>query len=132
MINWKDVIGYEGIYQVSEMGQVKRILRSKGAKGGILKPIYQHGYPTVGLRKDGKTTRHYVHRLVAFAFLGKPPCEGAEVNHKDGNRADSSLYNLEWCDRSYNARDAKRREWQGVKPGKPGDGIKMFDKHGRA
>jgi hypothetical protein len=126
---WRDVVGYEGIYQVSSLGRIKRILVSSGTPGGLLTPKYQNGYPCVHLCGNGNGRGlYYVHRLVARAFLGEAPRGKPEVNHIDGNRADSSLHNLEWCDRSYNVRDARKREWLSLEPGKRGEGIKIFDK----
>jgi hypothetical protein len=126
---WRDIMGYEGLYQVSNLARVKRITASFGTPGGILTPHFVNGYPYITLSKGGKIKGYSIHRLVARAFLGEPPEGKPEVNHIDGNRADSRLQNLEWCDHSYNIRDAHRREQLGLRPGNRGDGIKIFDRY---
>lgn len=99
MENWKDIKGYEGLYQVSDQGNVK------GPKGYILKPqARRHGYLAVYLYKDGCPRGHEsIHRLVAEAFLPKP--EGAtEVNHIDEDKQNNRVSNLEWVTHSENMR----------------------------
>jgi len=107
---WKDVIGYEGIYQVSNKGQVKRVAGGKGAVlDRILKPTPNGtGYLGVGLCRDGKRKQMLVHRLVAEAFFGPPPSPDHEVNHKSGNKTDNRVENLEWVTHSENGRYAFR------------------------
>ena len=91
---WRDIRGYEGLYQVSNLGRVKSIPREK-TKGGILKPLKDTtGYLSVNLYKNGKIKRCKIHRLVANNFL--------EVNHKDGNKLNNNLSNLEYVTRSQN------------------------------
>lgn len=96
---WKDIEGYEGLYQVSNYGQVRSLHHEKPI---ILK---QHtnikGYKKVGLSKDGKSKTVSVHRLVAKAFLPNPT-DLPMVNHKDENPSNNIVDNLEWCDGSYN------------------------------
>ena len=106
---WKDIEGYEGFYQVSNMGQVRSIKQNVGEKhfwGVILKKsLAGRGYEFVGL--SGKA--HYVHRLVAKAFLENPknyPC----INHKDENKLNNNVENLEWCTYQYNNRYGTARE----------------------
>ena len=90
---WKDIKGFEGLYQISDKGEVKSLIRNK-----ILKLTQdKDGYLTVGLK--GKKFK--VHRLVAEAFIDNPnnyPC----VNHKDENKKNNSVDNLEWCSIKYN------------------------------
>ena len=93
--NWKDVVGYEGLYQVSDIGNVRRNMVN--LKAGIGK----NGYPLVVLSKNGKTKSHYVHRLVAEAFIPNPH-EFKCINHKDESRDNNRVSNLEWCDYRYN------------------------------
>lgn len=95
---WKDIKGYEGIYQVSDDGMVRRIL-----KDGKTKPIKNRDgkYYTVCLSSRCEKKSFNVHRLVAEAFLERP--EGSnEVNHKDGNKHNNRLENLEWVSQKEN------------------------------
>lgn len=109
---WRPVAGYEGIYEISNLGRVKSLSRDsvdslgrhRCLKEHIMKLQIQHqtGYPYVGLAKDGKSKQGTIHRMIAEAFLPNPnnlPC----VNHKDEDRENSILSNLEWCSYSYNA-----------------------------
>ena len=98
---WKDVAGYEGLYQVSDRGNV-RSRRRHGSRGGILKPgTNGKGYLWVMLSLNGKTNVLYVHRLVAEAFIPNPS-NFPVINHKDENPANNSVDNLEWCTQKYN------------------------------
>lgn len=94
---WKDIVGYEGLYQVSNYGRVyshltERILRHHNC----LK-----GYARLILRKNGSNYGHTVHRLVALAFIDNPN-NFPEVNHKDENPRNNVVDNLEWCTHQYN------------------------------
>lgn len=94
---WKDVKGYEGLYQVSNLGRVKNKIRNK-----CLKPNKTTwGYYGVALYKNGISKRFQVHRLVAIAFIDNL-MDKKEVNHKDGNKLNNCVENLEWCTRSEN------------------------------
>lgn len=96
---WKDILGCEGLYQVSNFGRVKSF---KFGKERILKPgTNKYGYLIVILCKNGKVKHFYVHRLVAEAFIPNPhnyPC----VNHKDECKTNNNVNNLEWCTYTYN------------------------------
>lgn len=101
---WRDVIGYEGYYQVSNVGQVRRSKQSSGAKAGhILSQTVnrQTGYLMVGMSKNGRMRGHYVHVLVAEAFIYPRPI-GMQVNHKDGNKTNNVINNLEYLTPSEN------------------------------
>lgn len=110
MIKWKDIKGYENIYQVSNTGEVKSLDRfvycksgyKRFIKGKILKIFKQNsGYYFVGLTKNNKTKQFLIHRLVAMTFIEN--CfKYPEINHKDGNKSNNNILNLEWCSRSYN------------------------------
>ena len=91
---WRDVPGYEGLYEVSNFGRVRR-------NGKILKPSKdKDGYLQVSLSKNGiKTTT--IHRLVARAFIPNPQ-NLPQVNHKDEDKTNNTVDNLEWCTREYN------------------------------
>lgn len=98
MENWRDVPGYEGLYQVSDKGNVKaceKVDRRGGhRKEKLLKP-YKHnkGYLGLNLRKSGQIIKHYVHRLVWETFNGSIP-EGMQVNHINEDKTDNRLENL--------------------------------------
>ena len=111
---WKDIPNYEGIYQASSCGQIRTVdgkttfTKRHGVrhwKSRILKgrgDNYQTGR-RVNLWKDGKPKDFLVARLVALTFLGEPP-KGYTVNHKDGNRFNNSIDNLEWLSLADNIR----------------------------
>ena len=97
---WKTVRGYEGLYCVSNTGRVVALPKnSRGERE--LKPCNIRGYRNVKLVKNGIYKNHYVHRLVAEAFIENPN-QLPEVNHKDENKTNNCVENLEWCDRKYN------------------------------
>lgn len=95
--DWKDIPGYEGLYVVSNNGRVMNV-RSGRVLRGIVSNL---GYIKVGLSKSGKVKMVSVHRLVADAFI-KNPDNLREVNHKDEDKTNNIVDNLEWCDRKYN------------------------------
>lgn len=113
---WLSVVGYEGIYEISNFANVRGVDRisphPKGAlsiKGKILKvQLTAEDYYRVGLCKNGTVKPFLVHRLVAQAFLLNGG-EFKEVNHIDGNRRNGSVSNLEWCDRNINMKNAVDR-----------------------
>jgi hypothetical protein len=88
----KDVLGYEGLYTIDDKGQVY-----SNYKGGrtLKKVLDPDGYETVCLHKDGKQRNQRVHRLVAKAFIGDND-SSMSVNHKDGNKLNNAVDNLEW------------------------------------
>lgn len=96
---FKDIKDYEGIYQVSNLGRIKSLQNYR--KNNILKPKMKKGYYQVGLRKNNKRKWYSVHRLVAQTFL---PNENnlPQVNHRDENKLNNNVSNLEWCNASYN------------------------------
>lgn len=101
---WRDIEGYEGLYQVSNLGKV-RSLRYKNrdeVRELFLKP-HNRGYLQVELYKDGKGKTFTVHRLVAKAFV-EGYAENKVVNHIDENKQNNVSTNLEWCTMLYNAR----------------------------
>lgn len=98
---WKDVTGYEGLYQVSNLGRVKAMPK-RGHKEKIMKPsLKKDGYNRILLSKKGKYKTLYVHRLVAEAFLSHTESK-CEVNHINGIKTDNYVYNLEWVTKSQN------------------------------
>lgn len=96
---WKPVIGFDGLYEVSNLGRVKSI---KFNKEKILKPQDNgRGYLTVHIRNFEYDKKHYIHRIVAETFLEKKDGKN-EVNHIDCNKNNNCLNNLEWCTKEYN------------------------------
>lgn len=115
MKRWNDVKGYEGLYQVSNFGNVKSLKRiqqyryaDKGVRERIVNekllrpaPTGKKHYLSVSLYKDGKSCTKAVHRLVAEAFIPNP-LGLMQVNHKDEDKSNNSANNLEWCTCKYN------------------------------
>lgn len=115
---WKDIEGYEGMYQVSNLGNVKGLDRYvKQLHGGVQfkkgQPLKQKlnnsGYKIIILTKHHKQKTFTIHRLVAQAFVPNPGNK-PEVNHIDCNKINNRADNLEWCDRKYNLSYAERKE----------------------
>lgn len=99
---WKDIKGYEGLYQVSNKGRVKSLKYNKTKKEKVLKSSTNNaGYLSVELWKYGERKKCYIHRLVATAFIDNQE-NNLEINHKDENPENNSIENLEWCNRKYN------------------------------
>lgn len=106
---WKDITGYEGLYQISNLGRVKSFWNTKEKILMNLKDNF--GYLKVCLCKDGKKKQFKVHKLVAEAYI--PNIENKkEVNHINGNKADNRAENLEWCTRSENMKHAYKNGLQ--------------------
>lgn len=105
---WRDVVGYEDIYHVSNEGRVRRVLQSRGTRPDLLKPSVnpKNGYHSVMLWSQNKGKRITVHRLVALAFLGEQP--GLEVCHNNDDRDNNSVSNLRWDTHSQNHLDIAR------------------------
>lgn len=106
---WKDIVGFEGLYQVSREGKIRSLDRRvqcvdsvRCYKGRLMKQHKKkNGYLQVCLRRQKIGKQYLVHRLVATAFLPNP--DGLPVvNHKDENKENNSVENLEWCTQSYN------------------------------
>lgn len=106
---WKDVKDYEGRYQVSNQGRVKRLYHRSGKERVISPEKVMGGYLRVNLYKNGKAKHISVHRLVAQTFI--PNTENwPEVNHKDEVKTNNSVANLEWCSKAYNCQYGTRTE----------------------
>ena len=117
---WKDIKGYEGLYQVSNEGRVKALSRVVKSRWGTPKPLKEKeireivdslGYSRLSLSKDGNVKTHKIHRLVAEAFLVG---EG-QINHIDGNKQNNHVSNLEFCTQRENNIHAQET---GLKPSK--------------
>jgi len=108
---WKDIEGYEGIYQVSNCGRIKGLQRFASRKSGGSVSVKEtirkqgnngHGYAFVPLSSGGVVRNYYVHRLVATAFIPNPERKNT-VNHISGIKADNRVENLEWATQSENS-----------------------------
>ena len=132
----KPVIGYEGYYEVDNCGRVYALNRvihvedhgrsyDKPLIGGVIKQhMHSKGYKIVPLTRDGKTKNVFVHRIVAMAFLANPnklPC----VNHKDEDKTNNFVENLEWCTYQYNNAYGSKPK----KHSKRMSGRKLSDEH---
>lgn len=120
---WKPVKGYEDRYSVSNTGKVKSLKTSKlmcQRKG-------YDGYMRVGLSINGKQKYKFVHRLVAEAFIRNPHCY-KEVNHKDEDKANNCISNLEWCTHKYNSNYGSRLDRMANTNKEP---VLQFDKSGK-
>lgn len=94
---WKDIKGYEGIYQISTMGRVKSLRRNIILKNQIA----SNGYEMVKLYTNNSKKDYSIHRLVANAFIENPD-NLPQVNHRDENKTNNCVENLEWCTPKYN------------------------------
>jgi hypothetical protein len=119
---WRPVVGFEGLYEVSDYGNVRSVdhwvMRTSSRNPNSLKPFlvrgrtkstYMHkrGYPAVSLVRENKSKTHYVHSLVAAAFLG-PRLDGQEVRHLDGDARNCHIGNLAYGTSLENAADMRR------------------------
>lgn len=113
---WKDIPGFEGLYQASNTGKIKSLSRRVWnhqcfmvRKEYIIKDhLLPDGYIQIGLTKPNeKQTRYYIHRLIALAWIPNPNNKPF-VNHLDGNKSNNSIENLEWCTKSENVKHAYR------------------------
>ena len=104
---WKDIPEYEGLYQASNLGNIKSLERKRIDRNEILKSkiltkhLKENGYEIVTLCKNRKEVKKYVHRLVALTFISNPNNYN-EINHINENKQDNRVVNLEWCNRKYN------------------------------
>lgn len=115
---WRPVVGWEGLYEVSNLGRVRSLDReyipkdrttSSPLQGRMLitYKFHAYGYLGVGLSRDGKPRRRYVHTLVLEAFVGpRPP--GMYCNHIDADPTNNRVSNLEWCTQKQNMQHASR------------------------
>lgn len=112
MVEWKDIKGYEGLYQISNHGDVRSLDRivKRAKQGDFVKKgkrmksyVTPKGYLRIQLSKEGKSSNFMVHRLVAEHFVDNPdPMNKTQVNHKDANKKNNYYKNLEWCDNGEN------------------------------
>ncbi len=121
---WKDVIGYEGIYQVSNLGRMKRIAKNhlcnlKYQGEYYLKPMDNgKGYLRMKLSNNGFSKRVMLHRIIAEAFIPNP-LNKKVINHINNNKKDNRIENLEWCSQSENClHSVKLGTWGALKKNK--------------
>lgn len=133
---WKDVVGYEGLYQVSNYGSVRSLdryvphkrLGKKFCKGHLMAVhVTNAGYASVNLCRNNQYTSYDVHRLVAVAFLGADDLSGLEVNHIDENKLNNHAENLEWVTRKQNNRHGTKVKRQATKISLP---VLQYDTNG--
>ena len=121
METWKPVIGFEGMYEVSDLGNVRSLSRSYIAMdrwgnaqqyvrtGTARKPeITRAGYARVHLRAQSRGRKAAVHQLVAEAFIGPKPTKQHQINHKNGDKLDNRVQNLEWVTAQENTQHRSR------------------------
>lgn len=94
---WKDIKYYEGLYQASNLGRIRNVLKGRILRGAI----NRGGYIQLKLSNNGIDSRFIVHRLVAMTFIPNPN-NYPIINHKDENKINNRIDNLEWCDHKYN------------------------------
>lgn len=94
---WKDVKHYEGLYKISSQGRVWSVTKQDYK----IPHVKENGYWSVQLYKNRKMKNEYIHRLVALTFIPNPE-HLPQINHKDENKSNNAVSNLEWCDQSYN------------------------------
>lgn len=112
---WKNIKGYEGAYQISNLGNVRSLdryvkdkNRTQFIKGKRLKKGKRNTYYVISLNKNGSRKSYQIHRLVAEAFIPNPN-NYPVVNHIDENRTNNRIENLEWCTQKYNINHSKRK-----------------------
>lgn len=108
---FKPIKGYEGLYKVSDTGEILSIKRNNGYgsrnEDRVRKFCIKFGYATIVLSKDDKVKTYLVHRIVAEAFIPNPK-KLPQINHRDGNKLNNRVSNLEWCDHSWNQTHARK------------------------
>ena len=110
MEEWRDIRGYEGLYQISNLGRVKSLRDNHGKyREKILNPSNRKGYLIVSLCRKGRKREFKVHRLVALHFIDNPN-NYSQVNHKDENKENNRVDNLEWCTPKYNSNYGTRTQ----------------------
>lgn len=127
--HWEDIEGYEGLYQVSDWGNVRSLNYKQTGKTKLLKPVKDDkGYLHVRLYKDGKWEQKRIHRLVAEAFITNPkPNEYKQVNHKSECPMLNFACVLEWCTTKYNTNYGTCIQRMADSRSKP---VDQFDKDG--
>lgn len=128
-VEWRQITGFEGLYDVSSHGEIRSIARVTERNGrpmkipgGLMKASANKGYRVTSIRKENKTLRCFVHQAVAEAFIGPRP-EGQDTRHLDGNSLNNFVTNLAYGTRSQNVADAIRTK--GLKTGTASPNAKL-------
>ena len=127
MEEWKDILGYEGLYQVSNIGRVRS--NHSGTWKIMKQSIIKMGYKKILLRKNKERKSFFVHRLVATAFITNPD-NLPFINHKDENPSNNNVENLEWCTHLYNMTYGTCQERARATHLERTPSISMYDKEG--
>ena len=126
--SWRDMPGFEGWYDVSDWGNLRRARPGSGTFVG--RPLKSHldswGYRRAGLCKNGKMYTVKVHRVVAAAFIGPCP-KDKQVNHKDGNKSNNHVENLEYMTQSENNHHAYDTKLKRIRRGEDASGSKLTE-----
>ena len=134
MEEWRDIQGYEGIYQISNLGRVKSIGGRCGTvnrKEKIRAKSFTHdGYEKIRLQHNGKDETKRVHRLVADAFIPNPENKDT-INHKDGDKTNNTVSNLEWLDRTEQMLHAYKLRLKAPQNGSENVNAKLTDEQVR-
>ena len=126
---WTDWVGLEGIYLASNKGRFRRIMHRKNPTNKLVKPFIHEdgeGYVQVATSYLGKPVAHLAHRVVAMAFIPNP-LNLPEVNHKDGNKSNNCVENLEWCTSLENVRESWRMGLSKPQKGVAHGGAKLTE-----
>lgn len=109
-IEWRPIPTFGGRYEISNTGLARRSAPAKSTYVGRVRVprVNRWGYLHFVATRDDKCVDIRIHRAVAIAFLGDPPFPGAQVNHKDGNKLNNRVENLEWCSRQENVSHSRR------------------------
>ncbi len=132
---WKDIIGYEGLYQVSNLGRVKSLFRFSKRKNYVI-TIQEKllkilngpkGYNLIRLSRNGILKTYRLHRLIAQAFIPNPENK-PEVNHINGNKKDNCVNNLEWVTSAENMQHAHKNNLASKRFGSNNNNTKLLEK----
>lgn len=133
---WKDIIGYKGLYEVSNLGRIKSLpktlvtfkhKRFRGEKLLCTTTFHPSGYRYVTLIKNKKRTSHSVHRLVGVHFISNPT-NLPQINHEDTNKTNNKYLNLSWCTNEENAEHAKKNGLMNYQKGESHGCSKLKEK----
>lgn len=120
-VMWKEIENYEGIYEISTFGDGRRLYVTREKR--LCKSFLRNGYPSIGLSKNNSVRFYTIHGLMAKAFIPNPENKPT-VNHKDGNKLNNHIDNLEWATRSEQIMHAiKLGLYTPIPPTKKGDRL---------